>query len=29
MGTVEDANFVLIPDAKSVLSDLIDSWGMR
>lgn len=27
MGTVEDANFMLIPDAKSVLSDLIDSWG--
>lgn len=27
MGTVEDANFILIPDVKSVLSDLADSWG--
>lgn len=27
-GTMEDANFILIPDVKSVLSDLSDSWGM-
>lgn len=28
MGTADDANFILIPDVKSVPSDLIDSWGM-
>lgn len=27
-GTKEDANFILIPDVKFVLSDLTDSWGM-
>lgn len=27
-GTMEDANFILIPDVKSVLSDLSDSRGM-
>lgn len=27
-GTMEDANFILIPDVKFVLSDLPDSWGM-
>lgn len=27
-GTMEDANFILIPDVKPVLSDLSDSHGM-